>query len=71
MYKLNSGEYKMDVTTRIEYFKTLKECEDGTNIKWFIFNAKKQGATDEEIVRELQIRNNMAVASSSYAVLIN
>ena len=61
----------MSVSEKLEYFKSLNEVEDGTNVKWFIFNSKKQGVTDEEIVRELQYRNNMAIASSSYTVLVN
>lgn len=59
----------MNIEERLEYFKALGECEDGTIVKWFIYNSKKEGLSNEQIVRELSIRNNMAVASSGYSIL--
>ena len=61
----------MDIQNKLQYFMTLEEVSDGTIVKWFIYNARKDGLSDEQIVRELSIRNNMAVSSSSYAVLSN
>lgn len=51
----------MNTKEKLEYFKSLEECQDGTVVKWFIYNSRKEGATNEEIVRELSIRNNMAI----------
>ena len=59
----------MITQNKLEYFMALGEVSDGTVTKWFIYNARKDGLSDEQIVRELSIRNNMAVSSSSYAVL--
>ena len=61
----------MDILQKLEYFQSLGEIADGTIVKWFIYQARKDGLTDEQIVRELSIRNNMAVSSSSFAVLSN
>ena len=51
----------MDILQKLNYFKELKKLDDGTNVSWFIYNLKKQGVSDKDIVRELLIRNNMVV----------
>lgn len=59
----------MNIEERLEYFKSIRECQDGTVVKWFIYNSRKEGLSNEQIVRELSIRNNMAIASSGYSIL--
>ena len=51
----------MNIIQKLNYFRALKELDDGTNVSWFIYNLKKQGVSDKDIVRQLLIKNNMVV----------